>query len=674
MRWIARCLAPLLALVAGTAALAAMAQELPTRVGRVAYIEGAVSLYQDPEFGWDQAYVNAPVTSQNSLWSDEGARAEVRVGAMALRLADLTQVDISHLDADGIDATVPQGALSIRVRHYDRNAQYRFSSPQAQFRLLAEGRYRIDANPDRGEARLEVFAGRAALVSASGDVAVGPGQAIVVGGGTYGFDRVDPDDFDRWADSRDADWVERTVTRYVDPDITGYEELDRYGQWIDDPGYGAVWMPSTVAPTWVPYREGRWAWVRPWGWTWIDAEPWGYAPFHYGRWVRVRDRWCWWPGEHVQRQAWAPALVGWIGGANFSVNVQSSSTPALGWYPLAPDERFHPWYHASNTYVNRVNGLTRNAENRRHDDRNRPPRDVNREQGATVVPRETLLRQRPVAQNVVNVPPQVVRQHENTPQPANVLPSRNELARSRPAAAAGHAPRGSQATARENRPAQGAAAPRAPERPSFERSGKQPAPAPAPARPQPASPGTQAAPAPAPAASAFSRNASAGGRPGHEAPQRAPEQPRQQQQQPQGQQQQRAAEQQQRQQQQALERQQREQQQQQQQRAAEQQRTAEQQRQQQQTLERQQHEQQQQQQRAAEQQRQQQQQQQQRAAEQQRQQQQALERQQQAQQREQARQAPQPQPQQQQLQRPAPPPKAPEHEPHGEKPDKGGGG
>src|SRR5689334_7024241 len=144
MRWIARCLAPLLALVAGTAALAAMAQELPTRVGRVAYIEGAVSLYQDPEFGWDQAYVNAPVTSQNSLWSDEGARAEVRVGAMALRLADLTQVDISHLDADGIDATVPQGALSIRVRHYDRNAQYRFSSPQAQFRLLAEGRYRID--------------------------------------------------------------------------------------------------------------------------------------------------------------------------------------------------------------------------------------------------------------------------------------------------------------------------------------------------------------------------------------------------------------------------------------------------------------------------------------------------------------------------------------------------
>jgi hypothetical protein len=25
--------------------------------------------------------------------------------------------------------------------------------------------------------------------------------------------------------------------------------------------------------------------MSPWGWTWVDNAPWGFAPFHYGRWV-----------------------------------------------------------------------------------------------------------------------------------------------------------------------------------------------------------------------------------------------------------------------------------------------------------------------------------------------------------------------------------------------------
>ena len=434
MRSIFRGLAAWLGLVAGCAALAATAQDLPTRVGRVAYVEGSVSIYQDPEFGWAQAYVNSPVTSQNSLWTDADSRAEMRVGGLALRVDDLTQLDVSHLDDDGIDATVQRGALAIRLRHFERGANYLFSTPQAQFRLLGDGRYRLDADPDGQSSRLEVFNGFAVLQSSDGDVRVNAGSAIVVGPDGYHFERVDRDGFDRWADARDRAWVERTVVRYLPPDITGYEELDAYGTWITEPGYGALWMPTHVGANWVPYREGRWAWVSPWGWTWIDNEPWGYAPFHYGRWVQVRDRWCWYPGRRVDRQAWAPALVGWIGGSGFSVTVSSgASTPALGWYPLAPEERFHPWYRASNTYVNRVNVIVNNVtvNNVTINRGGPPPREVNRLQAATVVPRETLLQQRPVAQNVVHVAPQVVRQAPAA-QPANVLPSRNDFARERP--------------------------------------------------------------------------------------------------------------------------------------------------------------------------------------------------------------------------------------------------
>ena len=524
MRSILRGLAAWLVAAAGCTALAAAAQDLPTRVGRVAYIEGSVSIYQDPEFGWDQAYVNSPVTTQNSLWTDPGARAEMRAGGLALRMAERTQLDVSHLDDDGIDAMVQRGAVAIRVRHFERAENDVFSTPDAQFRLLADGRYRLDADADRGESRLVVFAGRAVLQGGDGDVPVAAGSAIVVAGGTYHLERASADDLDRWADARDRTWVERSVTQYVAPDITGYEELDSYGSWINEPGYGALWMPTHVSSGWVPYREGHWAWVAPWGWTWIDNEPWGYAPFHYGRWVHVRDRWCWYPGRRIDRQAWAPALVGWIGGSNFSVSVRGSSAPALGWYPLAPQETFHPWYRANSQYVNRVNVIVHTVDDRRRD-RNAPPaREVNRDRGATVVPRDTFLHQRPVSQNVVNVAPQLVRQQPAATQPATLLPSRNDAARDRPASRgpgsrdragqdqhrAGAAPTGQLA----GTSAQGA---RPPEHPSFTRPAARPAPHAAPNAPSAQKPAANA-----PATNPFARTPERGNRADREAPHAAP--------------------------------------------------------------------------------------------------------------------------------------------------------
>jgi hypothetical protein len=67
------------ALLATIAALAgnALAQDVPGRVGRISAIEGSAALYQDPDRGWEDADVNAPITSRNSVRTDPGGRAEV---------------------------------------------------------------------------------------------------------------------------------------------------------------------------------------------------------------------------------------------------------------------------------------------------------------------------------------------------------------------------------------------------------------------------------------------------------------------------------------------------------------------------------------------------------------------------------------------------------------------
>jgi hypothetical protein len=102
------------------------------------------------------------------------------------------------------------------------------------------------------------------------------------------------------------------------------QTLDPYGTWNDDPTYGTIWTPSpgAVGPDFQPYvSAGHWAYDD--DYVWASDYPWGWAPFHYGRWVFVDGRgWSWIPGREY-RGAW----VGWGVDDGYGY---------VGWYPLAP--------------------------------------------------------------------------------------------------------------------------------------------------------------------------------------------------------------------------------------------------------------------------------------------------------------------------------------------------
>ena len=99
------------------------------------------------------------------------------------------------------------------------------------------------------------------------------------------------------------------------------EALEPYGNWMRTLEYGDVWKPRISNPTvWAPYTVGRWHYTEL-GWHFTSSEPWGWACYHYGRWVRYRTvGWCWVPGRE-----WAPAWVSW-----------RTSPRHIGWSPLPP--------------------------------------------------------------------------------------------------------------------------------------------------------------------------------------------------------------------------------------------------------------------------------------------------------------------------------------------------
>src|SRR5690606_12331744 len=62
-----------------------------------------------------------------------------------------------------------------------------------------------------------------------------------------------------------------------------YDELSPYGDWVNDPQYGYVWIPY-VDRDFRPYvSNGYWVNTE-YGNTWYSDYEWGWAPFHYGRW------------------------------------------------------------------------------------------------------------------------------------------------------------------------------------------------------------------------------------------------------------------------------------------------------------------------------------------------------------------------------------------------------
>jgi hypothetical protein len=105
------------------------------------------------------------------------------------------------------------------------------------------------------------------------------------------------------------------------PDAYSFEQgLSPYGQWVDTPEYGRVWVPSNVGPDWQPYTDGRWVDTE-WGWSFASTVPWGWATYHYGRWgFGLGVGWFWVPGF-----AWAPAWVSWRYSPGF-----------VCWTPYAP--------------------------------------------------------------------------------------------------------------------------------------------------------------------------------------------------------------------------------------------------------------------------------------------------------------------------------------------------
>jgi hypothetical protein len=253
--------------VVGFAALivcGAAAADPPARVARLANIAGPVSFSPAGEDEWAFATPNRPLITGDRVWTDAGARAELQIGALAVRIGSSSSVTILNLDDRVAQFQLAQGVLNVRVRRVDPGQIIEIDTPLLAFSVRAPGDYRIDVDPAGAATAVAVRSGKGEVYGEGGAAyAIGARQWYRFADSAlrdYEYDALPPADaFDNWTRDRDRREDRPVAARYVSPDVIGYADLDDYGTWSSVEGYGNVWVPTSVASDWAPYHQGHWA-------------------------------------------------------------------------------------------------------------------------------------------------------------------------------------------------------------------------------------------------------------------------------------------------------------------------------------------------------------------------------------------------------------------------------
>ena len=332
------------------------AEDVPGRgVARLSLVNGDVSVKRGDSGEMVAAAVNAPLVASDRIFTGTGARAELQLDSRnRIRIAGDADIHLAEIEPRHYAVELGRGTITWHVIQ-GFTVEIDINTPSVSIRPIQPGDYRVTVNDD-GTTSVTARTGEAEIYSPRGVERIRRGRTTLIRG-----ERTDPefqtiaelnvDDWDHFNIDRDRETDRSESAQYLPEGIMGAEELDQNGSWVDAAPYGRVWQPR-VAADWSPYSQGRWAWTDYYGWSWVSYDQFGWAPFHYGSWFNAGGRWSWYPGARQVRTFWRPAMVAWFGFGNGHV---SAGFGNWGWVPLAPFERFHPWYGRGYYGNNRTN-------------------------------------------------------------------------------------------------------------------------------------------------------------------------------------------------------------------------------------------------------------------------------------------------------------------------------
>src|SRR5580704_738904 len=132
----------------------------PSRVARLAYIQGSVSFQPAGTDDWVTAGLNRPVTTGDRLWSDNDGRSELQVDGSLIRLSNNTGFSFLNLSDNVTQIQLSTGTILVQVRRLDDDETYEIDTPNLAFSVLRPGLYRISVNDSGDSTAIRISSGQ----------------------------------------------------------------------------------------------------------------------------------------------------------------------------------------------------------------------------------------------------------------------------------------------------------------------------------------------------------------------------------------------------------------------------------------------------------------------------------------------------------------------------------
>ncbi|PSH05697.1 MAG: hypothetical protein CXZ00_00720 [Acidobacteria bacterium] len=309
------------------------------RVVRLSLAQGDVQIDRNSGIGWEQAINNMPVIGGARIYAAENSKAGLEFeDGSSVRLVGPAQISLPDLSvaSDGSlvnTIQVDSGMVYANIRLHGKDV-FRILGPDGEtFAVTEPSNLRFTV--DEQTASLSVTEG-AVLTQNNSKISAGETYNFVLGQPESAArqNSVPPQPQDAWNQERNS------YEQYAAPGAQGGDDtsaygaaadLSQYGSYSDIPGYGMVWQPDGVGPDWNPYDNGAWSYYPAWGWTFVSAHPWGWAPFYYGNWCYIGGRGWWWRPGH------------WGGhgghGGGWHPHPRWTGNPVSGWRAPRPPSR-----------------------------------------------------------------------------------------------------------------------------------------------------------------------------------------------------------------------------------------------------------------------------------------------------------------------------------------------
>ena len=276
--------------------------ESQARIVRLSDVQGSVQIDKNTGLGFENAFVNLPITQGVHLKTGATGRAEVEFeDGSSMRLTPNTTVEFNRLGLTDAGQRVSEVNLVEGMTYVNWLGKDDFSLNFSREKVSLDraAHFRVDTSTEL--ANLAVFKGDVDVQGPSGSLAVAKKKTAIFDAANDDKSKIENKIAEAPLDSWDKEAVsyhdEYAKNHASSPYGYGLSDLNYYGAYQNVPGYGMMWQPYFAGVGWDPFMNGAWGWYPGFGYMYASAYPWGWLPYRYGAWSFVPGfGWMWQPG------------------------------------------------------------------------------------------------------------------------------------------------------------------------------------------------------------------------------------------------------------------------------------------------------------------------------------------------------------------------------------------